>query len=267
MEITTCVTCKNRCEVCPQSAFVRAYPGPKNDMMSMETFRTILSKLPAETVISFTGFSEPLGNPLLCDMIQLAARTRTVVVSTTLVDATDEQVDVLASMAVKHIHLHLPDMEGVCVWPVTPFYKYRLYRLLQERHQANLPTNAVCLGRSARPHRELMDVLSENYPSGIVSRCGLVDGLPVEHVEDPWCSKTGGDYDRNVVLPNGDVHLCCMDFGLTAKIGNLLTDRYEDLKFGPAEICSRCEWAENRKSLDNAAQDAKVAELVEGFRT
>jgi radical SAM protein with 4Fe4S-binding SPASM domain len=33
----------------------------------------------------------------------------------------------------------------------------------------------------------------------------------------------------NVLLPNGDVQLCCMDYGLEHKIGNLLTMSYNDL--------------------------------------
>ena len=43
------------------------------------------------------------------------------------------------------------------------------------------------------------------------------------------CSFAGRQFDHNVVLPNGDVYLCCQDYGLTQQIGNLLTTRFEDL--------------------------------------
>ncbi|WP_420971819.1 phosphonate C-P lyase system protein PhnG [Bradyrhizobium sp. B120] len=38
---------------------------------------------------------------------------------------------------------------------------------------------------------------------------------------------------RNVLLPNGDVTLCCMDFERRHVLGNLLHDEYEDLIKGP----------------------------------
>ncbi|WP_247406748.1 MULTISPECIES: SPASM domain-containing protein [unclassified Bradyrhizobium] len=34
---------------------------------------------------------------------------------------------------------------------------------------------------------------------------------------------------RNVLLPNGDVTLCCMDFERRHVLGNLLRDKYKDL--------------------------------------
>jgi hypothetical protein len=40
-------------------------------------------------------------------------------------------------------------------------------------------------------------------------------------------------YDQNVVLPNGDVVLCCMDYSIKHKIGNLLEQDYYDIFAGP----------------------------------
>jgi len=64
-------------------------------------------------------------------------------------------------------------------------------------------------------------------------------------------------YDRNVLLPNGDVVLCCMDYNLKHIIGNLLTQTYEEIfqgkplldlieineepKFSKCSICKSCE--------------------------
>jgi hypothetical protein len=36
-------------------------------------------------------------------------------------------------------------------------------------------------------------------------------------------------YDRNVLLPNGDVVLCCMDYDLKHVIGNLLKQTYDEM--------------------------------------
>ena len=64
-------------------------------------------------------------------------------------------------------------------------------------------------------------------------------------------------YDRNVLLPNGDVVLCCMDYDLKHVIGNLLTQTYEEImqgkplqdlialnespEFSKCSICKSCE--------------------------
>jgi hypothetical protein len=63
-------------------------------------------------------------------------------------------------------------------------------------------------------------------------------------------------YDQNVLLPNGDVVLCCMDYSVKHKLGNLLVDDYhglfasqamsklhsENMKFGGSggSLCRNC---------------------------
>ena len=56
---------------------------------------------------------------------------------------------------------------------------------------------------------------------------------------------------HNVVLPNGDVSLCCMDYGLEHIIGNLLDQEYEDVipKHNTCffNLCRFCEkWGRSR---------------------
>jgi radical SAM protein with 4Fe4S-binding SPASM domain len=69
-------------------------------------------------------------------------------------------------------------------------------------------------------------------------------------------------YDRNVLLPNGDVVLCCMDYNLKHVIGNLLDQTYEEMMQGDklAQIikmneaagfdkCSICKSCENVRKI------------------
>jgi len=56
-----------------------------------------------------------------------------------------------------------------------------------------------------------------------------------------FCSRSR-DFKQNVVLPNGDVYLCCMDYGLKHKLGNLFETNFNELerkKF--YELCKTCE--------------------------
>jgi len=64
-------------------------------------------------------------------------------------------------------------------------------------------------------------------------------------------------YDKNVLLPNGDVVLCCMDYSLSNIVGNLLEQNYlemfqnleflnlvkinESNEFNKCSICKSCE--------------------------
>lgn len=58
---------------------------------------------------------------------------------------------------------------------------------------------------------------------------------------DGKCS-TSPEFEQNVVLPNGDVYLCCMDYGLKHKLGNLLQTNFNDLqRLDKYELCKTCE--------------------------
>jgi|tagenome__1003787_1003787.scaffolds.fasta_scaffold20380367_2 hypothetical protein len=41
-------------------------------------------------------------------------------------------------------------------------------------------------------------------------------------------------FDHNTLLPNGDVLLCCMDYGRAHVLGNLLRQSWEEIHAGPA---------------------------------
>jgi hypothetical protein len=49
---------------------------------------------------------------------------------------------------------------------------------------------------------------------------------------------------HNIMLPNGDVSLCCMDYGLEEITGNLFEQDYNDVIPDPYEVfklCNKCE--------------------------
>lgn len=50
------------------------------------------------------------------------------------------------------------------------------------------------------------------------------------------------EFKQNVCLPNGDVYLCCMDYGLDHKLGNSLNTNFNDLQRKQSyELCRFCE--------------------------
>ena len=49
---------------------------------------------------------------------------------------------------------------------------------------------------------------------------------------------------HNVCLPNGDIALCCMDYGLEHIVGNIFESTYEEVIPEPHscyEMCRKCE--------------------------
>jgi Iron-sulfur cluster-binding domain len=106
------------------------------------------------------------------------------------------------------------------------------------------------------------------------TRAGSLDATaigeqPVEHTphhEVPVSCSFTPFYDQNVMLPNGDVVLCCMDYSLKHKLGNLITGDYYDLFASPVlahlhaenmkhchsdTICKKCTRARRHVLIDN----------------
>jgi hypothetical protein len=95
--------------------------------------------------------------------------------------------------------------------------------------------------RGARPIPFKTDSIVIN-DSNKISRGGNLWDRPEKYTGT--CIKSP-DYTGNVVLPNGDVYLCCMDYGLTTKIGNLLEQDFYSLKRPKTPyLCTKCEWYE-----------------------
>lgn len=67
------------------------------------------------------------------------------------------------------------------------------------------------------------------------------------------CSRCKDDLNENVLLPDGTIITCCMDYGMTGIFGNLFEQSYEEvlsseganlararLKAGNDSICRHC---------------------------
>lgn len=115
-----------------------------------------------------------------------------------------------------------------------------------------------------------VELFNSNVKS-IQSKVVTIDD-PVSRGGNNWelCRNEGSLYcerfNNNVLLPNGDVYLCCSDWGLKHKIGNLYENSYDSNEFVAARekimrlaitknsdvLCRTCEWARQK---DNIALD------------
>ena len=210
VEITTCRICPVNCKpYCPQEKFREAFGGQGQVMLSYDDFRRAISTVPREVWIGFAGFSEPFLNPRLVDMMELARDAgHRLTLYTTLVGARKEDIPRVRALNVEELVLHLRDNQGVAKIPNTPAYN-----------------EVLALARASWTvhNYSIMDI---GFDSN--ERAGNCDGAAPWHVVGPLtCYKL--EHPNFVMLPNGDAVLCCMDWTLRHKVGNLLRQPYSEL--------------------------------------
>lgn len=237
LEITSVVHCINICSYCPQSLLKAKYKH-ESRRMTLETFKTCLDKVPITVTIDFSGYAEPFLNQQAPQMMRYAIENGySVRLFSTLVGLSMQGLESLKGLKFHSVHLHLPDNDGHLKCDVDEKYlavanRFKeliqidgshVYGVLHEKLVPIFPGtvskklhNEHLHTRANNVQTTKIELKAHNYLAGNIG-CDVI-------------RRKGGDIlDHNVLLPNGDVTICCMDYGLEHKIGNLLTDKYEDL--------------------------------------
>jgi MoaA/NifB/PqqE/SkfB family radical SAM enzyme len=236
LEITTMIGCRVACVYCPQDKISRRYFGPDR-MMNFDDFKIYIEKVPRRVVAHFTGFAEPFLNPRCTDMIEYAAhRGHPIWISTTLAGITREDIRRLSKLAPYYqFQIHLPSAEKLMNLLINDEY----FSLLSEIVKAQIITDLHFHGNEVHPvvGAWLRQHAVDFEEFWIQDRAGNLNTKKVmAKVSKPiiTAAKPNGKLhcDRiyiNVLLPNGDVALCCMDWSAKYVLGNLKRDRFEDL--------------------------------------
>ncbi len=220
-----------KCTFCPQDKLVSNYPPDAVRALSLVNFKIIVDKLPTYVRIDFSGMAEPWANRAATEMLRYALEQgRTVAIYTTLQGMRDPlEVAGLLMQYEKQIEVvvvHLPDTRG----------NMRGFKD-SERYQEALKIFRTGRGVKFMTMGETSIAGPTDMVWGAITRAGNLDLQQIEgqaieeeiaHRKPLTCSYTPF-YDQNVLLPNGDVVLCCMDYSVKHKIGNLLTDDYFDM--------------------------------------
>lgn len=239
LEITTVVGCSNACSYCPQDVLLQCYPpAPAPRVLRMDDFQVCLDKVPRDVRIDFSGMAEPWLHPECTSMVLHAHRTGfTLSVYTTTVGMSADDVATLEQIPFSHFVVHLPsaadrsrirpDRVRQCVERL----KHSRISMLQFRSLGDPdPALLEIVGTSVKRIRlssragnlRLPRLAGTGAPLG-----GATQPSPGTRIR---CSRVAGTViDRNVMLPNGDVVLCCMDYRLQHRLGNLLEDSYRQL--------------------------------------
>lgn len=268
MELTTMIGCPLMCTFCPQDNLRTEYGNNTKYMQPMDLM-TVLAKLPKNTRIDFSGMSEPWANPACTTMLEMVLYMGfKVAIYTTLYGMTEPEKVKKALEAhpnqVKVIMLHLPDANGnMKGWKNSEEWQKAAAVITNTKVPCGI--GAMTMDRNGVVHPDLQPMVGRL--AGWVGHT-RADSLDINQIQNQAISITPHNtfpltcastpfFDRNVLLPNGDVVLCCMDYNLKHVIGNLLTQSYDEIMngdklkeiikwneedgFNKCSICKSCE--------------------------
>ena len=249
------------CAFCPQHTLSDAYIG--DTFLTLLNYEHLIRKVPKEVRITFAGFTEPFLNKHCADMIVMAHELgHPVSVFTTGVGMSVEDVNKIKDIPFAGnpnggFTLHLPDQDRIAKHPLNKNYRETILRLAEVQNEIK-EFSTMVMGWV------IHDFVSDAFPNSIIpefyNRAGNLNREFVSkpelnalreriiHADVKRKGQTCGcdeDLYHNVLLPNGDVSLCCMDYGLNHILGNLYTQNYDDIVPVHNTCFNLCRYCEN----------------------
>lgn len=239
IEITTKIGCNVNCCYCPQKLLLSSYfeNDPKRKaFLELEEFKICLNKLPANCDVIFCGMSEPLLNPQCVEMMQAACETgRTVELFTTLVGADIETVKQICELPLNLVTLHVADKFGYAKIPVSEEYYEKVERMISTKRKDGRSLVNLC-STQKEPDERIKEICGGkcDIVTALHDRAGNLQGNNLMKQEGRLhgkisCTHCRQKMNRNILLPDGTILLCCMDYGMKHPLGNLLEETYDEI--------------------------------------
>lgn len=251
IEITSVIGCPVMCSFCPQTSLIKNFKHQNtfnydNKVLTFDKFKTVLDKLPTWVDIHFSGMAEPYASPDCTKMLEYTiSKGHKLCVYSTLVGAKKEDLDFLSNVTFDtkyKLVIHLPDDENNFKAKITDEYIENIKHFLNipkiQQGIMNGSVDFMSMSRKGLTHPKIKDLIPKNLSSFIaISRAGnlsndkeMFEGQNITNRKNGSIFCSVAPYlNHNVLLPNGDVVLCCMDYSIEHKIGNLLQQTYEEI--------------------------------------
>ncbi len=233
VEFTLQVGCPVGCDFCPQSLFLKKYISHEKKF-TINSFKQALSNLKNSPVkvIQFSGYSEPVYHENLPDFINLSVEAEfEVEIFTTLKGFNTECLKKVKDLPIKWY---------ISVQPLGVQNR----KGLKDEEAWNNIKSFLDLNLKFQPILRCVNFnLSKDQKNQLNEK---VKKMGIKNILYPNFETRAGNITRNsinkfekkllcknnmtpVILPNGDVSLCCMDFGLKHIIGNIFNDSFKNI--------------------------------------
>jgi len=243
LNITATSSCKASCVYCPQDRFTSAMKGQPRHLSRLE-FVELLPALAGThfDVVSFGGFTEPFENPEIVELITMASEqpfVDQIHVYTNGEGLTPSIAEELRGVRLGCVDISCHGLDADTYRRTRPFLDVARIRenvlsLLQNRANIDRLTISVTGPFGSPASLAELETLCSQYGArferrDLHSRAGLLHiGRAAKVVKSgPFrCAKF--DFGKPVLLPGGDLVLCCQDFALEHVIGNLHRQTFEE---------------------------------------
>lgn len=249
LEVTLTAGCPMMCSYCPQTNFIKGFKAlntAKRNFMSFDDYQVILANVDHHVPhVYFTGFTEPIGHKEWYKFVEYTKQQNyKVTFNTTFYSATKETIDTLIDLDVD-VEVHITDSkieipEEIYVYFAEKYKKRSMpiFNVFTQKGVSRIPQNIQAFGHRPNSRADNLD----HIPRAVYD-------VPVRCQENRFFS--------NVVMPNGDVSVCCSDFSVKHILGNLLTTKLKDIhkseaikqflrkmnEGDPTFICNNCHYA------------------------
>lgn len=241
IEITPIIGCKVNCLHCPQNLLLTQYfkeNKNRTKIMSIETFEKCLFFFPESYDISFGGMAEPFLNDNFVEMLKIACKkNRNVSLYTTLVGAEQKNIDEIIKLPLKFVVLHVADKYGYANIPLTDEYYTNIEKVINARKVDGTGFVNMC-NAQAEPDERVKEICDGKYEifTKMTDRAGNLKNKSLIHKNMQKgkirCGNLGVQMNNNILLPDGSVVLCCMDYGLKHILGNIHKNTFEEIMRG-----------------------------------
>lgn len=274
LEITTVIGCSVDCRYCPQKLLANRYfeaDKTRKSRMTVDDFRVYLKHTPVDCELVFCGMSEPFLNRGCMEMIEMACGAgRDVSLFTTLVGLSFAELQRLLTFPIRYVTLHVADQFGHAKIQADDEYYRKIELIIAAKKQSGAPFVDV-INAQGEPDPRVAKICEGKYEiltslhdragnlgaseDGALERCyQVLEGKKI------YCGTCGPDLNNQVLLPDGTLVLCNMDFGLRHPLGNLLQDDYEAIRRGE-EMHRVLRGMEGDPSIDLLCRSCTAARL------
>lgn len=177
-----------------------------------------------------------------------------------------EQIEEIVTLPLQFVVLHVADKFKMANIDVTGDY-YDKVKLMVNAQKKNGERFVNMCNSQAEPYDEIKQLVQGKYEvfTEMTNRAGNLTDEKLIHNEIKHgklaCGNQGKELNSNVLLPDGTVVLCCMDYGLKHILGNIYNDSFYEIMNGKTKCCI-LEGMQGDESIDILCRNCSYARQI-----